>query len=806
MNPLSKHSALAHLPPFRLLNIAAACLLACLPASAVFADEAAPAGVANAANADRQSSDSGDIATVEISSQTTRSAVSLRGGEIQKMLPGTNPVKALQTLPGVTFTTADPWGNNEQNLSLFVHGFNGQQLGYTMDGVPLGDQQYGNYNGLSPQRAVISENVRNVILSSGAGNLATASTSNLGGTIETFSADPSARRQLTAEQTFGSYSALRTFARFDTGLFGDGNSAYLAVLRQDARAWDFEGNQKGNQLNAKLVRVRPSGKLTVFFDYSDKVEPNEDSIVHVAGETSAPYTRPFLYPNFAAALAYLSPTGGTPAADGANYRNYYSDAQRKDWLSYAKYEWNLSDHTVWSNQVYFHRDDGVGVVAGPIGAAGLPALFSVYYPNQNLKQIFGNSGYATRTTEYDIHRYGWLSNLRQEIGNHQIELGGWLEYNDASAFRRWYPFYASNPSSPYDRPSNPLITQYGSQINNHVVQLYLQDEWRVKPDLAIQAGFKSSLQNAAGHFPVQPALGAISGGSTALPVGEIDTKKWFLPQLGLLWDLSPRDQLYANVQKNMRQFVTYGAGGASPWSLASQSAFDLFKNTAQPESSLTYEMGWRGKRDLELGALTKVDGQINLYHVDFSNRLLQISPTPVISSIVGGNPVLANVGSVKTDGIDIAGTLYFGKNFSFYNALSYNRSLYEDNYSNGSSLVQTAGKRVPGSPEWMNKFVASANFGQIETQLIGDYVGKHYATYTNDLSVGSYFMLNLGVSAKLPGLAGDFIKNPRVRLNVLNLNQVQGVSTVVVGAASGTYNTYPIAPRSFYLTFGAEFN
>ena len=111
-------------------------------------------------------------AVVEVASRKTRSSVELGKSDMQKILPGINPLKALETLPGVSFQTADPWGNNEQNLSLFVHGFSGQQLGYTMDGVPLGDQQYGNYNGLSPQRAVISENVSSVILSSGAGDLA----------------------------------------------------------------------------------------------------------------------------------------------------------------------------------------------------------------------------------------------------------------------------------------------------------------------------------------------------------------------------------------------------------------------------------------------------------------------------------------------------------------------------------------------------------------------------------------------------------------------------------------------------------
>ena len=62
--------------------------------------------------------------------------------------------------------------------------------------------------------------------------------------------------------------------------------------------------------------------------------------------------------------------------------------------------------------------------------------------------------------------------------------------------------------------------------------MHLQDEWKVQPDLTLQAGFKSSRQFAEGRFPVQPARGAIAGGSLALPEGEILTQKWFLLQFG----------------------------------------------------------------------------------------------------------------------------------------------------------------------------------------------------------------------------------------------------------------------------------
>ena len=715
------------------------------------------ADVVDTPAAEMEAAAAAPMAVVEVSTRKTRSSVDMTKDDMQKILPGINPLKALQTLPGVSFQTADPWGNNEQNLSLFIHGFSGPQLGYTMDGVPLGDQQYGNYNGLSPQRAVISENVGRVILSSGAGDLSTASTSNLGGTIETFSANPLAARNLAVQQTVGSYKTSRTYLRYDTGNFGDGSSAYISGVHHEQKAWDFQGRQGGDQINAKYVNQSSLGKLTLFIDYSDKIEPNEDSTVRSATEKYQPYTRPFMYPNFQQALSYLSPTGQTPAAEGNNYRNYYSDAQRTDYLTYAKFDMNLGEATTWSNQVYYHNDDGVGVVAGPIGVAGLPALFAVYFPGQNLKQVFGNSGYATRTTEYVINRNGWLSTLNTEFGDHKLQAGLWLEHNRSSAYRRWYALDANNPSSPYDRPGNPLITQYGSEIDNKVAQIHLQDEWRVRPDLALQAGFKSSLQFADGQFPVQPKAGAIANGSLALPVGEIITKKWFLPQVGARWDISSQDQLFVNVQKNMRQFVTYGGGGASPWSLASQQAFDLFRDTAKPETSITYEAGLRSSHQLNMGAVTAFDGQVNVYHVDFKDRLLTISPTPVISSIIGGNPLLANVGSVKTDGIDLSGTLHFGRTFSFYNALSYNHSTYQDNYLNGKDVVATAGKAVPGSPEWMNKFVATLNVANTEFQLIGDYVGKRQATYTNDLSVPSYFLMSLGVSGKLPflGAAGS---------------------------------------------------
>ncbi|HVZ29595.1 MAG TPA: TonB-dependent receptor [Asticcacaulis sp.] len=801
-------------------------LRAALLATSVLGLTAAPHAFAqdNAATDSQAAADAPSAEIVVKLNKTTRSSVELGGGELQKILPGINPLKAIQTLPGVLFETADPWGNNEQNETLFVHGFSLQQLGYTFDGVPLGDQQYGNWNGLSPSRAVISENVSRVQFASGAADLGVASTSNLGGSIETFSSDPAKAFGFTAAETLGSYETDRTYLRLDSGEFGNGNSLYVSALHHDAKAWDFNGHQRDDQLNAKYVHTGAKGRFTAYLDYQKKVEPNEDSIVHPQTGTSAtmatadlnvPYTRPFLYPDYNAALAYLNPaTGAPPAADGNNFRNYHSAAQREDVLAYAKYDYKFNDSMSWSNQVYYHYNYGRGIVAGPINQAGLPGLFAVYYPGPagetaadqalRLKAIFGGTGWAVRTTEYLQNRAGLISTFKWQLGDHNLEAGLWYEKEFSTQHRAWYPFtIANNDLSPYDIPVGKNFNQYYGRFNDMVLNFHVQDQWHVTPTLTLQYGFKSSSQTGSGFFPINQLNAPTATSPVHFPTGTIKTDEGFLPQVGLVWDATPNDQIFVDAQKNVRHFIVYGAGG-SAWSLSNQAAFDLFKSTVKPETSSTYEAGWRFHHNFD-GPISGFEGQISAYHVDFQNRLLSISPTPVILSLVAGAAVLANVGDVKTDGVDLAGTLHLGKHWSMYDAVSYNKSVYQNDYMSGTTTVPTAGKQVPASPDWMNKFILSANYGQFDMQLSGDYVGKRFATYTNDLWVKGYFLtgLQMGYRFNLP--ASSPVKYAKLSLNITNLGDIKTTSTLVVGAAAGTYNTYPMPPRMTFVTLTTKF-
>ena len=152
----------------------------------------------------------------------TRQVQSITAQQIDYLPPGTSPLKAIEKLPGVNFQAADPFGSYEWSTRITVRGFNQNRIGFTLDGVPLGDMTYGNHNGLHISRAIPTELVGRAVLSQGTGSIDTASLSNLGGAVEFFSASPESESGIAVAQMFGSDSSRRTFARLDSGELGTG--------------------------------------------------------------------------------------------------------------------------------------------------------------------------------------------------------------------------------------------------------------------------------------------------------------------------------------------------------------------------------------------------------------------------------------------------------------------------------------------------------------------------------------------------------------------------------------------------------
>ena len=86
----------------------------------------------------------------------TRQVQELSSEDVAELAPGTSPLKAIEKLPGVNFQSADAFGAYEWSQRVSIRSFNQNQIGFTFDGVPLGDGSYGNNNGLHISRALIS--------------------------------------------------------------------------------------------------------------------------------------------------------------------------------------------------------------------------------------------------------------------------------------------------------------------------------------------------------------------------------------------------------------------------------------------------------------------------------------------------------------------------------------------------------------------------------------------------------------------------------------------------------------------------
>ena len=69
----------------------------------------------------------------------TRQIQELNNADLTILTPGTSPLKAIEKLPSVNFQSADPFGNYEWSTRVTIRGFNQNQLGFNLDGIPLGD-------------------------------------------------------------------------------------------------------------------------------------------------------------------------------------------------------------------------------------------------------------------------------------------------------------------------------------------------------------------------------------------------------------------------------------------------------------------------------------------------------------------------------------------------------------------------------------------------------------------------------------------------------------------------------------------
>ena len=754
--------------------------IAVLLAGAAIAPQAHAA--ANAAGAESEAAAAASTEVTEVivfGRGETRQVTQLTVMDLAQVAPGTSPIKAIEKLPGVNFQSADPFGAYEWSTRITIRGFNQTQLGYTLDGLPLGDMSYGNHNGLHISRAISSENLGNVTLSQGTGALGTASTNNLGGTLQFRSLDPSMESGAKLAITGGSENTRRVFARLETGDLGDGLRGYVSFTDQKADKWKGVGEQAQKQLNLKaLMPVGNGGQLTLLFTGSDRAEQDyQDLSLEMISRLGYDWDNISGDWALAKQLATAYQTGGAFPAPITSVDDAYFDASglRKDRLGALSLTLPVNDNLDLNAAIYRHKNRGQGT------------WFTPYVPTP------GGGPISVRTTEYGIERNGLTGGLTLQAGGHELNAGLWFETNDFHQARRFYGLSAgATPGrSAQNFQSDAFFTQWEYQFKTKTAQFHVQDTWTLADALKANFGFKSvQVKNRA--TPITASGGAVN------VISSIEAQESFLPQAGLNWTVSDTQEVFFSVAQNMRAFVA-AATGAAPFA-ATQAGFNAIKNSLQPETSTTAELGWRFRGE-------GYEGVVSAYRVKFQDRLLAISTGP---GIVGAPVVLQNVGGVTTNGLEAGLAWKPLQDFSVYGSVSFNQSEYDQDVVDGAG-ARTAlkGKQVVDAPEFMAKLEASYDTGKFFVRGNVNHTGKRYYSYLNDASVPATTLVDAAAGYRFGALG--FAKELSVQLNATNLLDEQYVSTIGSNGfpnsdASGTNQTLLAgAPRQVFITIDARF-
>ena len=733
----------------------------------------------------------------------SRQVQSVSATDLARLTPGSSPLKAIEKLPGVNFQAADPFGAYEWAVRISLRGFNQNQLGFTLDGVPLGDMSYGNVNGLHISRAIISENVARTEVAQGAGALGTASTSNLGGTIEFFSASPHDTAAITGSGTYGSDNTYRAFARFDSGDLGGGLKGYLSYGFLTTDKWKGYGSQRQHQANAKIVEdLGTLGSISAFLNFSDRREQDYQDlsydIIARRGlrDDNIANNYPFalqiakVFQNQAAAASKAPlpwPGYGTafPAGFGTVDDAYYdAGGLRTDYLGGVTFDAHLTPELTLKTTTYYHHNRGQGSWITPYSPTPAGA------PNQDGSPIAAPSPLGYRTTEYRMSRMGAISTLVYDTGANRFELGGWYENNDFVQARR---FYGMTDTTTPNRDTlayqnNPYRTQWDGRYNTETLQYHVEDSLKLMDDrLVLNGGWK-------GVYVVNRAI-MLGDTTSPLATGRITARDLFRPQAGVLFKLTPQTEIFGDYTENMRAFTSSATTG--PFS-TTQAGFDAIRSQLKPERSKTAEGGVRFREGpFQASAVG--------YYVDFSNRLLAFANG---AGIIGNPATLNNVGSVHTYGAEVSANYRIVTPLSLFASYSYNHSRYANDVvsAQGAVLVATNGKTVVDTPEHMVKGELVFEQSGFTGRVGADYMSKRYFTYLNDQSVAPRVLVDASIAYRFDGAGA--LHGLAIEGSVTNLTDKKYIATIGSNGftASGDNQTLLAgAPRQFFVSLKKGF-
>lgn len=744
-------------------------------------------------------------ASVAIGTDHATATVSITREALLSAPAGITGLKMLESLPGFNVQANDALGMYEFGNSVSVRAFNFQQIGFLLDNIPMGrSDQFG---GSPIYRYVDNENLLRVTASAGAGDVALPSYASLGPIVDYFTQAPSEKAGGSFSGTLGSNALKRGFLRLETGKIGP-VSGYVSGSWIKGDLWRGPGDIDRKHIEGKLRYDLPNGGditfQTVHNDYFDYDSPSVTLAQYngTAGDVFGRKGRYFAYLGviptstpFGSALSV--PAGSLPEAvagipySNANYAQYYKFAinKRKDHLYGLTLNTPITSNLDLTTTAYYEDKGGYGVS---------PEAYATSLSSYNAERGIVPGIVAPRGIQYGLSgvdgiRQGITAKLAWHFGFNKIEAGAWLENDD---YHRTQNRYNVENGHPDGAPlfNERVHAQRDYKSLRETQQFFVKDTLTLLDSkLKLELGFKatdidykiSGYRNPADYI------------NRRRPMLKANWKDSFLPQVGGVYSLTGRDQIFASYSENM----ALPRGADDIFSAASPTV-----TAPEPETSTNWEIGYRANH-------RTFNASVVAYQTEFKNRLQSFA-----SLVPGGGGVtetfFQNVGAVKAKGVEFSGQWkpeVFGGRAYFNANLSYNDAKFQDDVLNYRASTTAApitlgiaGKKVPDFPDWVVQGgVTLEPFDGLLVNVSARHLESRFTNFVNSESVGGYTIVNAYIDIGDGFAAGPF-SQIKARVNVDNLfdkDYLGTISTTVNTAASFR----PAPPRTIQFTVSADF-
>lgn len=810
-------SVLNQQPKLRLSMIALACQMACFAVSA------------NAQTANQQNdADAGQTREVVITAKRTgmglmvaedapKARSTITAAELEKQRPTGNAFQALEMLPSVNSFNYDATGLFGGGLTM--RGFNSDQIGATINGVPVNDS--GSFS-VYPQEYVDQENTCSEFVTQGSTDVDSPQVGASGGNFGITTCNPEDNRRVRLMQTFGQLNMWKTFVRYDTGKFGPGgrSKAFVSISRAVADKWKGEGEAARNHVDAgynydwdRFNYVH----ATVLFN-----EAKNNNFQSYKKSEIAQYGYDYDYAS--TFVGHNSPQKGVIDVDSAATTAspaYYKLANNpfRNAIASAIAKFRLNENLDLKIVPYFWYGFGNGGVQqrllweGPgrnTAAANSPTHVSGFLGSANsstfngavdlngdgdtLDQVIVANASTTKT-----QRPGLTTSLTYSLGSHTILAGFWWERANhrqtgsavpVDDFGNMSDIYLRDPQ--IRRPDGTPFQSRNWKTVSTGYQAFIQDTISLMDDkLQINLGLRTP------HIKRDFTNYINEGGAYNYNIKR--TYSDVLPQIGVRYRVTNDDQLYASLAKNMKapgNFVYATTNGNV--SVNPTTGVVTIVSDVKPEVSYSFDAGYRHQT-------SKWIGTVGIYGTDFRDRMATAyDPIALVSSTT-------NVGKVKNYGFELEAGNTPINGWSAYASYGYIKSEIKSDLIGGRNattgvfqVLPTAGNEFPLTPKQKLGLSLQYENGGFWGRVSAKATSSQQASLVNDEQVGGYTVFNFDGGYKF----GDWgnMKNAKLTFNVSNLTSKQYLNPSSQSAINGQAVTTAggvVAAKNIFYYVGA---